>query len=64
MLTVRVMLKDFISTPAVFSSCLCIPYPSFREVWWSKVAMVTRYDVISSTRSSDFLLKLPGFNHF
>ena len=50
---------DFTSAPAVFSSCIRI---SFRhiltEIWCKPVAMVTRYDVMSDSRSSLFRIKM------
>ena len=53
-----------IPTSVVFSSCLIIPFTVLGKVWWDKVSMVTRYDVISSTRPSHYLLNLPVFHYF
>ena len=36
-------------------TCLSIPCRFFGNVWWSMVAMLIKYDVISSTRSSHFV---------
>ena len=49
--------KHLLLANAVFNSYPFIPQTHFGKVWGESITMVTRYDIISSMRSSHFLIK-------
>ena len=60
---VPIFSRGFYIAPAIFSSCLSIPYARFCNVWWRNVAMVTIYDVIS-TQGNHIFSKIVRFLSF
>ena len=54
-------LENKTSAPEVFNSCSFIPRADFETSLVMVVAMVTRYDVISSRWSSQFWVKIHVF---
>ena len=57
-------LEDKTSVPDVFTSCLLIPCALFETSSAMSVAMVTRYDVISSRWLTQFWVKIHVFFNF
>ena len=55
-------LENKTSAPEAFNSCSFIPRADFETSLVMVVAMVTRYDVISSRSSSQFLVKIHVFS--
>ena len=57
----RFLQQHLLIAYAVFSSCSFILETYFGKVWRQSVAMVTRYDVISSMRSSHCSIKMKKY---